>query len=272
MSSRLMRIGALAGIAAFVTVTIASAQHRSAAGPGGSEDRGVAVFNPVEGRIRVLSSRTEGARVEKGDIVCELDPAELKHRLAVEETEVHAARAGAQGARLAREAAAMELNEYKEDRFALELTAADGAIKLAEMNLMRAEDSLDWGRRMFAKGYASMAEKVTKELDFKKVQFALEQAQANKLVLVKRTRERMNRTLTAAVETARELELRKQAALQRAESTLDKLHDQIGGCKIAAPVAGRVRYDAPIGTGAVVQDGQVLFRIVPDGGPAGAAR
>ena len=56
-----------------------------------------------------------------------------------------------------------------------------------------------------------------------------------------------------AIETARERELGKQATLQREESTLKKLHDQIGGCKVAAPVAGRVRYDAPIGTGAVVQ-------------------
>jgi multidrug resistance efflux pump len=117
-----------------------------------------------------------------------------------------------------------------------------------------------------------MAEKVVKELTFKKTLFALEQVQVKKQVLVNRSREKVNRTLMAAVETARERELGKQAALQRAESTLKKLHDQVGRCKVAAPVAGRVRYDAPIGTGAVVQDGQVLFRIIPNGTPAGAAK
>ena len=81
-----------------------------------------------------------------------------------------------------------------------------------------------------------------------------------------RTREKTTRALTGAIETARECELGKQATLRREESALKKLHDQIGGCKVAAPVAGRVRYDVPIGAGAVVRDGQVLFRIIPDGG------
>ena len=193
MSSRLMRIGALIGIAAFLTVTIASAQHRAADGPAGSEDRGVAVFNPVEGRITVLSSRPDGSRVEKGEVVCELDPADLNDRIASQETEVHSVRAGAQGARLAREAAAMELNEYKDGRYAQELTTVEGEIKLAETNLVKAEDDLEWGRRMFAKGYMSMAEKLARELAFKKDQFALEQVQARKVVLVKRSRERTNR-------------------------------------------------------------------------------
>ena len=166
----------------------------------------------------------------------------------------------------------MDLNEYKDGRFAQDLATAEGEIKLAETNLVRAEDELDWGRRMFQKGYSSMAEKVAKELAYKKAQFALEQAQARKLELLNHTRNKTIRALMGAIETARERELGKQAALQRAESTLKRLHDQVGRCKVAAPVAGRVRYDAPIGTGAVVQDGQVLFRIVPDGTPAGAAK
>jgi HlyD family secretion protein len=272
MSSRLMSIAALVGLAALLTVTIASAQHGAADGPAGSDVRGVAVFNPVEGRITVLSCRPDGARVEKGEVVCELDPADLNDRIAGQETEVRSVRAGVEGARIAREVAVMDLNEYKDGRFAQDLATAEGEIKLAEMNLMRAEDDLEWGRRMFNKGYASMAEKVAKELAFKKVQFALELAQARKQELLNHTKNKTIHALIGAIETARERELGKQAALRRAESTLKKLHDQIGGCKVAAPVAGRVRYEAPIGTGAAIRDGQVLFRIVPDGTPAGAAK
>jgi multidrug resistance efflux pump len=262
-----MRIAALLGLAAFLTVTIASAQQRAADEPAatGPASQGIAVFNPVDGRIRVLSSRPDGSRVEKGEVVCELDPADLQDRIASQETAVQGGRAGVQGARLAREVAVMDLNEYKEGRFVQELAAVEGEIKLAESNLMRAEDNLEWVRRMFDKGYASMAEKVANELAFKKTQFALEQAQVRKRELVNHTKDKTIRGLMGAVERARERELGKQAALQLAESTLKKLHDQVGGCKVAAPIGGRVRYDAPIGTGAVVQDGQVLFRIVPDG-------
>ena len=110
-----------------MTVTIAAAQQRPADGPAGAgtgpEIRGIAVFNPVEGRIRVLSNRPEGAHVEKGEVVCELDPADLQDRLASQELAVQGVRAGVHGARIASEVAVMELIEYKEGRFVQDLTS-----------------------------------------------------------------------------------------------------------------------------------------------------
>jgi HlyD family secretion protein len=268
MSTRSTRIGALIGLAALLTVTIAAGQQRAAVGTE-PEGQGVAVFNPVEGRIRVLSSRPEGARVEKGEIVCELDPAGLRDRLDSQEVAVQGLRAGVQGARLAREVAVMELNEYKEGRNARDLMAAEAAIKQAESDLARHEDKLDWARRMFQKGYLAKAELVANELAFEKSKYVLEEAKLGKQVLA---REKTTRALMGAIETARERELGKEAALRRAESTLKSLHDQIAWCKVAAPVAGRVRYDTTIGPGAVVRDGQVLLRVVPDAAPTGAAK
>jgi multidrug resistance efflux pump len=269
-----MHIAALMGLAAFLTVTIASAQQRATDEPAATapEGRGIAVFNPVEGRITVLSSRPDGSRVEKGDVVCELDPADLNDRLDSGAIEVQAAQAGAQGARLSREAAEMELDEYKEGRFVQDMAAVGGEIKLAESDLMRGQSKLDWARRMYDKGFLSMAQKDSEEAAFKKAQFALEQAQSKKQELLNHTRSKMTRALMGAIESARERELRKQARSLRAQATLKKLRDQLGRCKVAAPVAGRVRYDAPMGTGAVVLDGQVLFRIVPDGAPGGGVR
>ena len=51
-----------------------------------------------------------------------------------------------------------------------------------------AEDQLDWARRMFDKGYVSIAEKVTNELKLKEARFAIEAIQSNKKVLVDYTR------------------------------------------------------------------------------------
>jgi HlyD family secretion protein len=272
MRSRLMHIGALVGLAALLTVTIAAAQQRAADEPAGAaaEGRGLAVFNPVEGRIRVLSSRPDGARVEKDEVVCELDPAELKDRLDSQEIVIQGLRAGVQGARLAREAAVMDLNDYQEGHHVVEMVAVEREIKLAETNLTRAEDQLEWSRRMFEKGYVSKSELVAQELAFQEARFALEEAQARKQERPRHTKDRAVRIRMADVETARERELGKQAALLREEAALKRLHDQIAGCKVAAPAAGRVRYDAPIGPGAAIRDGQVLFRIVADDRPAGA--
>jgi multidrug resistance efflux pump len=273
MTARLIPLGALVGLAALLTVTIAPAQQR-AEGPAGavSEGRGVPVFNPVEGRARALSIRPEGARVEKGETVCELDPADLKDGVASQVALVHGLRAGVEGQRLAREAAVMELNHYKDGRFAQELKAIDAEIQAAKAALVRAQDNAEWAGRMFQKGYSTKAEKVAADLAIEKAKYALELAQAKRDEPARHTRETTVRKLMAAVEAAREGELTKQAALLRAEAALKKLHQQVDGCKVAAPVAGRIRYDAAIGPGAVLHDGQLLFRIVPDAAPAAAGK
>jgi multidrug efflux pump subunit AcrA (membrane-fusion protein) len=273
MSARLMRIGALVGLAALLSVTIASAQNR-AEKPAGTvpEGRGLPVFNPVDGRVRVLSSRPEGARVEKGEVVCELDPAELQDRIVSQEVAVHGLRAGVQGARLAHEAAVMDLSEYKEGRFVQDLQAVEAEVTLAKTGLVRGEDNLDWTERMFQKGYASKAELVAAQLALEKAKFALESAVGKKQGLSQHTRDRTIRRLMAAVETARERELGKRAALLREEAALKRLNQQVDRCKVAAPVAGRVRYDTAIGPGAGIADGQLLFRIVPDAAAAGTAK
>ena len=121
---------------------------------------------------------------------------------------------------------------------------------------------MEWSRRMFVKGYVSMAEKVSGDLALKHARFALEEAQSQKKVLVDYSRERTTKALTGAIESARARELAAQAVLERERSLQKKLADQIGRCKVKAPLAGRVKYEVPISAGAVVHDGQLIFRVV----------
>jgi multidrug resistance efflux pump len=268
MSARLIPIGALVGFAALLTVTIASAQQRAEEPAGAvAEARGVPVFDPVDGRVRVLSSRPDGARVEKGDIVCELDPAGLQDEVASQEATVRGLRAGVEATRLVREVAVMDLNAYKESRAVEEVMTVEAEVDSAKTALARAQDRLNWAMRRSQKGYATKAEQVAEQLAFEKATHALELAQRKKDEVERHSRDTTIRKLTAAVEAAREGELTKQAALLRAEAALKRLHQQVGGCKVAAPVAGRIRYDAVIGPGAGLTEGQLLFRIVPDAVP-----
>jgi len=258
-----MRLGFLAVVAIVVAGAIALAQDRKSTEPAGQG--GVAVFNSVEGRTVVVTSRPDGARVEKGDVVCELDPSELRDRLASQDSAVLGAQADVNGTRIAREVAVMTLIDYKEGGFKLEFATVAGEIKLAEAKLSRAEDRLDWARRMFEKGYVSMAEKVSEELGLKQVRFALEEAQSKKMVLVNHSQARTIKALTGAIESARARELASQARLERERSAQKRLTNEIDRCKIAAPVAGRIEYASPLGPGAIIRDGQLLFRVVPDG-------
>jgi hypothetical protein len=116
MSSLYVRLGVLVGFGALVASAIASAQD-------GKKDRSnepgdVPVFNSVEGRTMVISIRPDGARIEKGEVVCELDAGALKDRLGVLEIVMQGATSDVQGARIAREVAAMAITEYKEGTFA----------------------------------------------------------------------------------------------------------------------------------------------------------
>jgi multidrug resistance efflux pump len=263
MSSNWVRLGLLAGLAALMAGALALAQDRAAGEPA-SQGR-ADVFNPVEGRVVVLTSRPDGALVAKGDTVCELDPTELKNRLAIQELVVRGAEADVHGARIAREVAALAVTEYKEGIFVQEHATVNGEIKLSESDLARAEDRLDWTTRMYEKGYSSKAEAVSEELALKKARFALEVAQSKLKVLLDHTRAKTIKALTGSVETGRARELAKQAALERERSVQKKLMDQIKRCAVAAPTGGRIEYVSPIGAGAVVHDGQLLFRVVPEG-------
>ena len=100
---------------------------------------------------------------------------------------------------------------------------------------MRAEDRLEWARRMFEKGYVSMATKVSEELNFKKAQFTLEQAQSKKKVLVKYTKEKTIKELESEVKKAHSDELAKQATWELEKGKETKLEKQIANCTLGRP-------------------------------------
>ncbi len=262
MSSRLIRVGLLAVLGVALAGVIAWAQDRKPAESAGPPT--TPVFNPVESRMVVSSAKPDGSHAEAGEVVCELDPAELRERLASQEIVAQAAQAEVHATRIAREVAVMALREFKESAYAQQLATTEGQIKLAESKLSRALDRVDWSQRMFLKGYVSLAEKVSEDLALKQARFALEEAQSQKKVLIDHSRERETKALTGAIESARARELAAQAALAREQTLQKKLAGELLRCQVKAPVAGRVDYSAPFGAGAVVHDGQLIFRIVND--------
>ncbi len=115
-------------------------------------------------------------------------------------------------AKQTRELAQIALEEYEEVTYPRDLATVKGEIALAESDLRRAEDRLEWARRMFDKGYVSRAGKVSEELNHMKARFTLEQAQSKRKVLVDYTKSKTIKELRSEVEKARSDELAKQAA------------------------------------------------------------
>jgi hypothetical protein len=79
-------------------------------------------------------------------------------------------------AKVAHQIAELDVQQYRLQTFVKELTMADGELKLAQSDLKRAEDRLDWFQRMFDKGYVSQVQKNTEELALQKARLEVERA------------------------------------------------------------------------------------------------
>jgi len=231
-------------------------------------------FCNVEGSTTIIMIKPEGTRVTKGELVCELDSAALKDQLVNQKITTESAKANYGNATLTREVAEIAVIEYEEGIFKQDFATAEGEIKLAESDLSRSEDRLDWARRMYEKGYVSMATKTSEELTLKKTRFTLEQAQTKKKVLVDFTKGKTIKELKSEVEKARSDELAKKATWELETSKERKLERQIAACEIKAPSDGLVVYandpmrafgsnQPQIEEGAAVRERQKIFSL-PD--------
>ena len=135
-------------------------------------------------------------------------------RLREQQLATRKAKASYEIARFTRELAEIAVEEYEGVTFPRDLATVDAEIKLAQSDLRRAEDRLDWARKMFDKGYVPISGKISEELAHKKAVFSVEQTQSKKKVLVGYTRGKTVKELKTEVEMARSNEMAKQIVLE----------------------------------------------------------
>jgi RNA polymerase sigma factor (sigma-70 family) len=157
----------------------------------------------------------------------QLASGELRTKLRAQQLATRKARAHYEIARLNREIAEIAVEEYQEVVYARDLATVDGEIKLAESALAGSQDRVDWARRMFKKGYVSQKQNDSEALTLKKSEFALEQAQSKREVLVQYTKSKTIKELRSAVEKARSDELDKEAAWDRERAKEVKLERRL---------------------------------------------
>jgi RND family efflux transporter MFP subunit len=232
------------------------------------------VLCQVEGSTTIISIVAEGTKVKKGELVCELDSASLNDQLTNQKIAVQGADASYQNAKLTREVAEIAVKEYEEGIYLQDKATIQGEIKLAESDLARAGDRVDWANRMYEKGYVSKAQKVSEELNFQKAKFTLEQSQSKLNVLENYTKHKTIKELRSEVEKALSDELAKKQTFQLEKDKQTKLEKQIANCKLFAPGDGIVVYandpmrsfgsnQPQIEEGATVRERQKIFSL-PD--------
>ncbi len=232
----------------------------------------------VEGRTTILFLVDEGTRVEKGELLVELDSSQLldakidqeirvqnaeaafiraRENLAVVENQ---AQSDIDEAELALEFAELDLKKYLEGEYQNKRKEKESEITLAKEELQVAEEKLDWSQKLFEKEYISRTELQIDQLSVEKRRLDLELSQNSLRLLedfehprdlaqkesdvkqAKMALERTNRKAKADVVQA-EADLRaKESEFERQKDKLKKIEEQIVKTKIYAPADGLVIY------------------------------
>jgi HlyD family secretion protein len=117
------------------------------------------------------------------------------------------ARAAYLNAQLTRQVAEIALVEYQEGIYKQDKGTLQGEIALAESDRKRAEDRLEWSRKMHARGFVSQAQFTSDKLSVDRAAFSTEQAKTKLDVLEKYTFNKTIKELQSEVEKARAAEL-----------------------------------------------------------------
>ncbi len=228
----------------------------------------------VEGQTTIISILPEGTRVERNQLVCELDDASLRDQLANQQIATERAKADYENAQKTFEVKEIDVKEYIGGIFPQEMKTIEGEIKLNQSELARAEDRLKWSDDMVKLGYITYAQNVADRFDLQKAEFNLQQARQKLDVLTKYTRPKQIKTLEGEVEKSRADLYARESAFTLEKEKEERLRRMIEKCKIYAPGNGIVVYhnernrygssDGPqIEEGAMVRERQIIFKL-PD--------
>ncbi len=232
----------------------------------------------VEGRATILFLIPEGTRVHQGDLLVELDTstiqdnkvnqeitvqnAEASHVQAKENLEVvrNQAKANVEKAELTLRFAKEDLKKYQEGEYPKIYKEYEGRITLAEEELQRAKDKLEWSKKLFSEKYLSETEMRSDQLACQRYELELQTARANLDLLKDYTfkrqidemesnvsqstmaLERTQRSSRADVVQAEAQLLARELELNRQKQKLEKFNEQIANSKILAPADGLVIY------------------------------
>ena len=260
----------------------------------------------LEGTSRILSIIPEGTSVKKGDLLVELDGTAIKDKIAAQAVVVRTAEfanikaredlsiqkltsdASINDADLKVEFAISDLEKYKEGDWPQQKKGIEARVTIAEEEIQRAKDHLNWTTSLEKKGYATRSELEADSLAVKRQEITIALASEELRLAQKYDYPKKVRQLESAVEQARLELLRvkqrmasltfaaeadlgaKESTLKLQQETLALLKEQMKLVTITAPADGLVVYanvtatsGTPIEEGATVRQKQDLIKL-PD--------
>ena len=193
--------------------------------------------------VNILEIVPEGTWVEEGDFLVRLDDSSLQTELIQQQIVCSNSEAAAIEAQAKLDSARLALNEYAEGTFKEQLTQQQSLVFVAEENKRRAEEYLQYSKRLAERGYIPESQLEADRFALEKSNKELGVAETKLEVLSKFTRERMLTQLEADIKTAKAKLSSREKTWQLDKQRLTEIREQIGLCVITAPVAGQVVYE-----------------------------
>lgn len=224
--------------------------------------------------INILEIVPEGSRVQAGDFLVRLDDAALQTELIQQQIIVTNSQAQVIESQAAYDSAGLALKEYESGTFLEQEEQLESALFVAQENVRRAEEYLQYSQRLAERGYIPEVQLEADRFAVEKAKKEKEVAETKLNVLRKFTRAKMLTGLEADVATAKARLDSRTKNLQLDEVRLKEIEEQIKKCVMTAPVAGQVVHandrdrrgssgDLLIEEGRPVRERQVIVRL-PD--------
>ena len=208
----------------------------------------------------LLSVVPEGTTVKKGDVLAVLDSSDYEELLRLQRITVERSKSEKLQAELNLDIAKLQLQEFTEGTMQETIEDFEGKIFLSRSDLERANDRLNWSRRMNQKGYVPASQVSTDEFRRAQMALALTQQDSAYALFKKFTAPKTVHVLGGAVEEATTLLDYERLRLKRHLDRLALLEKQVENCTIRAPHNGFVIYASNRDRGLYIEPGVPVFQ------------
>lgn len=226
------------------------------------------------GGMTILRIVPEGTMVKKGDFVCQLDAAGLENELRQQEIKLSTAKNAVEQSKIGVSVAETTLKEYEEGTFKQEEKTVMNELLMAEEDLSRAKNTLEFSQTLQAKGFSQELQLNADKFAVIKAESALDIAKNKIDVLRRLTRAKMVEQFKGEIEKAKAKLIADEIGLKIEEVNYKEIEGQIKLCTMVSPGDGQLVYanvnagrggggDFVVEEGATVRFGQAIARL-PD--------
>ena len=221
------------------------------------------IVAPIEGKVRL--ERPDLRAIVREQEVLAQELSALQDLAAEQQIALQAAEADQQNAVNHLQTAELAMSEYRDGTMMYQLAAAMARIKQAEIELARAQQSVEWSKQMVLKGLIEMPEKVLRDRWLESAKQVLEQAQKKHKAIRAEDKEKSISLLGGDVERSKIAQRVAEAMLELERAREARVREKLGTVrKQETPEGKPVLAPLELKAGSHVRDGQVLARILVD--------